>query len=237
MSRRRADTALIALRQETVRAWQLVRRHRRAIIVIIAVGAILVWGPSVYTNLSTRGQRFDLNETAISSIPKHRVAIVFGAGIDRATHEPTPYLHWRVETAVRLYKAGRVDKLLMTGDNSSTDYDEPTAMRKLAVQLGVQARDITLDYAGFNTYDSCYRAHEIFGLTDATLVTQGYHLPRAVTACRGLGMNITGVDAVNHGQDWEPNYLIREWVSTDKIAVQLFFRPHPAALGQHERIR
>lgn len=221
------------------RIWHFLidKKLLQPLIGLIIIGAALLWGPSIYANLSTRSQRYDLHETSLNDIPKHRVGIVFGAGIDRETGAPTPYLQWRVETAVKLYKAGRIQKLLMSGDNSRKGYDEPTAMKKLAVKEGVKASDITLDYAGFNTYDSCYRAHFVFGLNDATLITQGYHLPRAVFACSGLGVQATGVDAVNHGRDWAFNYTVREWISTDKITWQLIFRPTPTALGPKVPIR
>ncbi|HEX4774857.1 MAG TPA: ElyC/SanA/YdcF family protein [Candidatus Saccharimonadales bacterium] len=208
----------------------LLKKHKVIVSSIILIGAIVLWGPTVFANLSTRSSRYDLNRTSISQIPKNKVAIVFGAGISQ-NGTPTPYLQWRVETAVRLYKTGRVQKLLMTGDNSAKNYDEPTAMKKLAEKEGVKSSDIVLDYAGFNTYDSCYRAHKIFGLNEATLISQGYHLPRAVMACDHLGVKSVGVDAVAYGRDWAINYTIREWIATDKIVLQLIFKPHPTALG------
>lgn len=99
------------------------------------------------------------------------VAIVFGAGIGNAVIDD------RVQTGVDLYKQGRVRKLLMTGDNGRVGYDEPGAMKVTAIAAGVPAGDIICDYAGFRTYDSLYRARDIFGVTQAALVTQGYHLP------------------------------------------------------------
>jgi vancomycin permeability regulator SanA len=216
--------------------FELLKKYKITVLALALLGALLLWGPTVYANLSTRGQRYDINKTALKDIPHHHVGIVFGAGIYQ-DGEPTPYLQWRVETAVKLYKAHRVDKLLMTGDNSRKSYDEPTAMKKLALKMGVKKSDIVLDYAGRNTYDSCYRAHAIFGLDDATLFSQGYHLPRAVMACKGLGVKAIGVDSVNHGMDWEINYITREWVSTDKISAQLIFKPHPAVLGPAENIK
>jgi vancomycin permeability regulator SanA len=195
--------------------------------------AVLVLGPLVYTFASTRGNRYDLENTKASNIPYHRVAIVFGAGI-LPNGQPTPYLKNRVQTAVDLYKAGRVKLLLMTGDNSTKNHNEPTVMKNYAVSLGVPAKAVKLDYAGFNTYDSCYRAHYIFGLDDATLVTQGYHLPRALVTCKGLGIKSTGVIALHPSRDFTINYLIREVLSTDKMAFQLTFKPHPTALGKPE---
>jgi vancomycin permeability regulator SanA len=120
----------------------------------------------------------------LAEVPAQPIAIVFGAGIwEDGT--PTPMLADRVQAAIDLYKAGRVGKLLMTGDNSSPDYNEVKVMQEYAEKQGVPANDITLDYAGFSTYESCYRAKAVFGITQAVLVTQNFHLPRAVYTCDG----------------------------------------------------
>ena len=101
----------------------------------------------------------------------------------------------RVETAVQLYQEGKVVKLLMSGDNRFTYYNEPEAMREYALQLGMPDKDIVLDYAGRRTYDTCFRAREIFGIKNAVLVTQLFHLPRAIYTCNMLGVDSVGVEA------------------------------------------
>ena len=131
-----------------------------------------------------------------STVPSQKVAIVFGAGLTRSG-EATPILKDRVETAAQLYFSGKVKKLLMSGDNRFADYNEPKAMRQYALALGVPDIDIVLDYAGRRTYDTCYRAKVIFGVMDAILVTQNFHLPRALFLCNMLGMNGAGVAADN----------------------------------------
>lgn len=218
------------------RAGGLLHQYYKLVIAAILVVAVIVWGPTVYFNLSTRHDRYNLTRTPVSAIPRRQVAIVFGAGL-LPDGKPTPYLQRRVETAVKLYKAGRVRKLLMTGDNGIKSHNEPVAMRKLAEQLGVKPGDITLDYAGFNTYDSCYRAHAIFGVSQAVLVSQGYHLPRAIVTCNHLGVQSIGVAALHNGRDWATTYIIDEWLSTDKAVFQLVFKPHPTALGPPVRIK
>ncbi len=213
------------------------KKYKLLLSIIALVLAAIIWLPTLYANLSTRNIRYDLNRTPVQQVPYRPVAIVFGAGLYDGD-KPTWYLQWRVETAVQLYKAHKVSALLMTGDNSVKNHDEPSAMRKLAESLGVPAKAIVLDYAGFNTYDSCYRAHAIFRVSAATIVTQGYHLPRATLACRSLGINVIGVDADhNHGQSVSVRNVIREWFSTDKITLQLIFKPHPTFLGPKEAIR
>ncbi len=133
----------------------------------------------------------------VDDVPAERVAIVFGAGLLR-DGSAGPVLRDRVETAVQLYQQGKVDKLLMSGDNRFVEYNEPEAMRQYALGLGVPDEDIVLDYAGRRTYDSCYRAKAIFQVDSAILVTQSFHLPRALFLCNWLGVESTGVEANNN---------------------------------------
>jgi SanA protein len=101
----------------------------------------------------------------------------------------------RVATAANLYFSGKVQKLLMSGDNTTPYYNEPAAMRQYALELGVPDDDIVLDYAGRRTYDTCYRAKAIFGVENALVVTQMFHLPRALYTCRAMGVEVDGVPA------------------------------------------
>ncbi len=144
-----------------------------------------------------------------------RIAIVFGAGLTRSGG-PTPVLYDRVAVAAELYQRGLVSKLLLSGDNRFIDYNEPEAMRRTALQLGVPAEALVLDYAGRRTYDSCYRAREIFGVERAILVTQAFHLDRALYLCSAFGIDAIGVSADRHSyaagaQTW---WDIREIAAT-----------------------
>ncbi len=130
----------------------------------------------------------------VEKAPSARAAIVFGAGLHR-DGSPTPVLQDRVATAARLYFSGQVEKILMSGDNRFMNYNEPGAMLEFALALGVPREDIVLDYAGRRTYDTCYRAGAIFGLQKAILVTQRFHLPRAIFICNMLGIQGQGVIA------------------------------------------
>lgn len=190
---------------------------------------------SAYVAIATRQLRYQ----QVEQVPPTRIAIVFGAGV-RPDGRLSRMLADRVDGAIALYQQGRVQKLLMTGDNSRVDYDEVTAMRRYAEARGVAPADITLDYAGFRTYDSCYRARAIFGVTAAVLVTQRYHLPRAVYTCRMLGVEAVGLGT----PDWETyppvaiaRYQLREVVSTIVALWQLHVtRPLPHFLGPFEGI-
>jgi len=130
----------------------------------------------------------------VSTAPTARVALVLGARV-YSSGRLSAMLRDRVDTAVALYKAGKVDKLLVSGDNSSSDYDEPGAMRAHAIERGVAPADIQPDYGGRRTYDSCYRAKAIFQVDEALIVTQAFHLPRALFLCENLGLRVSGVSA------------------------------------------
>lgn len=130
-------------------------------------------------------------------VPPERVAIIFGAGLLR-DGSASPVLRDRVETAVELYQQGKVNKLLMSGDNSMIEHNEPEAMRQYALASGVLDDAIVLDYAGRRTYDTCYRAKAIFQVDSAILVTQGFHLPRALFLCNWFGVESVGVESNNN---------------------------------------
>jgi len=151
--------------------------------------------------------------TDVNSVPPTPVALVLGAGLWK-NGMPTPALYDRVATAVDLYKAGKVKKLLMTGDNRFINYNEPEAMRKLAVQLGVPAANIVLDYAGRRTYDSCYRAKEIFQVKQVVIVTQRFHLDRSLFLCDAMGISSVGVVADRRVYQTLPWWELREVFAT-----------------------
>ncbi len=126
------------------------------------------------------------------TVPTMPVALVFGAGLWR-DGTPTTVLRDRIATAAQLYFSGKVQKILMSGDNSYLDYNEPGAMQEYALSLGVPKEAIVLDYAGRRTYDTCYRARAIFAVETVILVTQSFHLPRALYICNALGLKAIGV--------------------------------------------
>jgi SanA protein len=171
-----------------------------------------------------------------ADVQTRRVAIVFGAGLWR-DGRPTPVLQDRVETGAQLYFSGKVEKLLMTGDNSLVEYNEPEAMRQYALKLGVPDSAIVLDYAGRRTYDSCYRARDIFLLKDAILVTQKFHLARALFLCNALGLDGIGVEANNRNYRRFSLFYwnMREIPATLTAFADIITRPLPI-LGKPEPI-
>jgi len=129
--------------------------------------------------------------TTPDAVADHDVVIVFGAGLDNG--KPSPYLAARLAIARDLFNAGKAKVILVSGDNLSPYHNEPAAMQEWLVEQGIPADKIVQDYAGANTYATCVRARRIFGVTEAILVSQTYHLPRAVATCRLVGVDVVGV--------------------------------------------
>jgi len=170
---------------EPARMW---RRLAFAVLVALSVlSAPFLWRAWVQ-------HRFLPETVTVESATPMRVAIVYGARV-YGNGRLSAMVRDRVETGIALYEAGKVDVLLMSGSNQSDDYNEPGDMIAYALQRGVPTEALQPDYGGRRTYDTCYRALEIFGVREAILVTQEFHLPRALFTCRALGMQVQGVVA------------------------------------------
>ncbi len=180
----------------------------------VLIAAIVMLGCGAYVRYMTRLYRVNAPEEA----GVYPVAIVFGAGV-WADGTPTPMLADRVRAGIALYQLGKVDRLLMSGDNRVPEYNEVGAMRQFAIDRGVPEAAIAVDRFGLNTYATCDRARREFGIDRAILVTQEYHLPRAVYICRRLGVDAIGVGV----RDWGvyryrsmTEYSLREAIATVK---------------------
>jgi SanA protein len=204
----------------------------RIIKITIAIGLAFILLPRLLTALYSISQVY-----SIENAPTRPVAIVFGAGLWR-DGTPTNVLRDRIETAAELFFSGKVQKILMSGDNSFIDYNEPGAMRSYAIHLGVPESAIVLDYAGRRTYDTCYRSHRIFGIQQAILVTQNFHLPRALYTCNALGLKAIGVpsDHREYRMASRVYWNLRELPATLTAFLDVhFLRPQPV-LGEPEPI-
>ncbi|MFE0255159.1 vancomycin high temperature exclusion protein [Streptomyces sp. NPDC059010] len=203
------------------------RTGQRRLVQAVMAGCVLALLPATWMYVVT-GDR--LRTTA--DVPRTDVAVVFGAGLWDG--EPSPYLAHRLDAAAELYRAGRIEVVLVTGDNSREDYDEPDAMRAYLTRHGVPDSRIVSDYAGFDTWDSCVRAKEIFGVDRAVLISQGFHIRRAVALCQEAGVASygVGVDA-KHDVTWYYGGT-RELFAAGKAALDAVFEPDPRFLGSKE---
>ena len=202
---------------------------------MIAVAALLLGIAVLLAPVALRAwveqQTADQVYTNALDAPSSPTAIVLGAGYSPGGRLSSA-LADRMDTAIDLYEAGRVNKLLLTGDNRFEDYNEPAAMAAYAEARGVPPEDLVLDYAGRRTYDSCYRANAIFGVERAILVTQAFHLPRALYTCDRLGLEVVGVVADRRPYFRATWYELREVFALTRAWLDLnLFRPVPV-LGE-----
>jgi SanA protein len=161
----------------------------------------------------------------LAKTPNSPVAIILGAGI--RNNRPSPMLADRIEAGVELYKAGKVQKLLMTGDNRFINYNEPGVMAEYAMELGVPKDAIVLDYAGRRTYDSCYRAGHIFGIQQAIIISQRFHLARALFLCNHMGIEAVGFAADRHEYPSQERFLWLREVAATLVSVWDVFIAKP----------
>jgi SanA protein len=199
---------------------------------LLLVPLVVVAGLAVLGLRAWVGRRVaDRTYPDVNSTPSMPVAIVFGAGY-WPSGRLSNALADRMETAIALYEAGLVNKLLLTGDNRFVEYNEPAAMAEYAQARGVPRDDLVLDYAGRRTYDSCYRAKAIFGVERAVLVTQAFHLPRALYTCDRLGLESVGVVADRRSYVRSAWYEMRETFALTRAWLDVnLFRPTPV-LGE-----
>ncbi|MDY0020280.1 MAG: ElyC/SanA/YdcF family protein [Anaerolineae bacterium] len=166
---------------------------------------LIAFGIATWTLWTMTGRYHAMMHMTPDMPAKRRVAIVFGAGY-WPSGALSDILRDRLDAAIELYRAQRVEKLLFSGDNRFVDYSEPAKMLEYAMIQGIPREDIILDYAGRRTYDTCYRARAIFQVQEAILVTQRYHLPRALNTCHALG-----IDAEGYSADRVPYVHIRRY--------------------------
>ena len=205
-----------------------VRGRRRAVRLLMAA-AVLALLPSAWIHLTTEGR-----VRTVADAPPAPVAVVFGAGL-RPDGEPSAWLAHRLDAAAELYHTGRVRALLVSGDNSREEYNEPAAMRRyLVAERGVPAGRVVADYAGFNTWNTCARAHDVFGVTRALLVTHEFHVRRALALCEAAGIEAWGVGV----REWRsPLWIyssLREMAAAFTAAWDVVFTPAPRFDGPPE---
>lgn len=212
-----------------------------SLLVKLAIAAvILVVGINVYITKSTEkdiAASVDSGETTITSqeVQSFRATdpeciMVLGAAV-KPDGTPCKMLRDRLDLGIALYKQGVAPKLLFSGDNGQVVYNEVNAMKKYAVNEGVPEEDIFLDHAGFSTYESVYRAKAIFDVDSMVVVTQRYHLYRALYGCRRMGITAKGAAAkdTNKGQELRE---AREIMARDKDFVKGIFKPQPTFMGE-----
>lgn len=211
-----------------IKRW--LKRLTIAGLIVCVLGGLVMIGGEIWVRAGSDGHVY-----SEATVPAAPVALVLGAQV-YADGTPSAYLAARLDLAKRLLDTGKVKAILLSGDHRSWDYDEPGSMQVYLLAHGVPARQIVLDYAGFDTYDSCARAKRIFGVRQAIVVTQSFHVGRAVALCRHLGVEATGVgdESVKHMRAIWTRNLIRERGATVKAVYDVVSGRDPALLGRQE---
>lgn len=194
--------------------------------IIIVIVAIIV-GVNFYVKLSTKKQIIE--NSNYSSLENIDCIIVLGAGI--WGDKPSPMLEDRLLEAIDLYQNNVSSNIIMSGDHSKEDYDEVNIMKNYAIEKGIPSENIFMDHAGFSTYKSIYRAQKIFETKKVVIVTQKYHLYRALYIANQLGLEAYGVGADPRQYVGAIYREIREILARDKDFVKCIFKPKPLYLG------
>ena len=213
----------------------LLRSLVRISAVVMGVMALLAAGASIWAWTVSAGHIEVAGEdSGDGEAVRAPVAIVLGAAV-HADGQPSPWLAHRLDVAADLYTSGRVEAILVSGDNRRAGYDEPTVMRRYLLSQGIPDQAVAVDYAGFDTYDTCVRARRVFGIERALLVTQDFHEPRAVAICRSVGVDVDGVGDSRARSDrigWMVSWM-RERPAAIKAVIDVVARRDPT-LGRRE---
>lgn len=206
------------------------RKAKRIFTVLVSVAVLLaaaVLVPNFIVVNKTKSNIITLEEAAkLSDID---CAVILGAGVRDG--KPTPMLKDRLLTGIELYKSGAAKKLIMSGDHGSKDYDEVNIMKSFAVENGVPDSDIFMDHAGFSTYETVYRAKEIFEADNIIIVSQEYHLYRALYIAEKLDIKAAGVSADLRAYKGQIKRELREILARDKDFFNCIIKPEPTYLG------
>jgi SanA protein len=198
-----------------------------AIIVLVMIPTLSILAANIEV---VRGGRAGIIQS-VDEAPSSQVAIVLGARVLNSGRV-SYVLRDRLDTGIDLYRVGKVKKLLLTGDHGRTTYDEANSMRRYVLSKGIPPEDVFMDHAGFNTYDSMYRARDVFEVKDAIVVTQKFHLARSVYTARALGIRAVGIPADKHIYTKALLFDAREVLARTKAFIQLqITNPKPKFLG------
>lgn len=217
-------------RSRIARKW-LERGRLRLAYQILAVATALIFVPVTVVHAEA-----DSYMRTVADVPAEPVGIVFGAEVVGDT--PSPYLASRLDVSLALWRAHKIKVFLLSGDNSTPDYNEPKAMRDYLMAHGVPSGLIVLDYAGFDTWETCDRARRVFGVDHAIVVSQTFHIPRAIYLCRAAGIETYGVGdgdaAWTMSHDISINSHAREVIAGFYAVYQATLTPNPTFLGRQE---
>lgn len=204
------------------------KRILKYLLILALIGILLIFGINFYVCRSVKSRIISAENAA--QIEDADCILVLGAGV-RSDGSPSRMLNDRLNTGISLYQDNAAPKLLMSGDHGRENYNEVQTMRDIAMENGISSEDIFMDHAGFSTYDSLYRARDIFQAKKIIIVTQKYHLYRALYIAKALGLDAYGVSADTRTYAGQTYRDLREILARDKDFVTTIFKPKPTYLG------
>ena len=204
------------------------RKMIKYIIMLILIFVVTVLVINFFVKIVTKNRI--LKKEEYSKLEDIDCIIVLGAGI--WGDKPSPMLKDRLKEAVSLYNQNISSKIIMSGDHGKADYDEVNIMKEYAIEQGVASEDIFMDHAGFSTYESMYRAKEVFEANKIVIVTQKYHLYRALYIAKQLGIEAYGVNSDPRKYVGATYREAREIIARDKDFIKCIFKPQPKYLGE-----
>jgi len=206
---------------------------KRTFLGAVLVAVLLVAGCNLWIVGSTRGKVY----SDVSQLPANRIALVLGTSHRTAAGGPNPFFHKRIEMAATLYREGKIEHFILSGDNSSRYYNEPLEMKKALEKQGVPSSAITLDYAGLRTLDSVVRSKKIFGQNKITIITQPFHSYRALFISQYYDMDAVAMVAEEPAFDTSLRVHLREYLARTMAVLDLYvFKTDPRFLGEKEEI-
>ena len=207
----------------------LSRRLLFGLVLLFAAGIGAVFGVNAYVQASVQDRI--LTEEQAAELEEIDCVLVLGCGLE-ADGSPSPMLHDRLQQGVALYQKEAAPKLLVSGDHGREEYDEVNAMKRFAEEQGIPSEDVFMDHAGFSTYESVYRARDIFQVRRMVIVTQEYHLSRALYIAKRLGIEAWGVPADPRTYSGQTARDLREILARDKDFLTCILKPKPTYLGK-----
>lgn len=193
-----------------------------SIIILLMLGVLIL--PNIYVKKSTKN-RIDIYE----DIKDIDCIVVLGAGV--WGDKPSPVLKDRLDKAIELYMNGVSNKIIVSGDHGKNDYDEVNIMKQYLIENNIPSTNIFMDHAGFSTYDTIYRMKEIFDVEKMVIISQEYHLYRALYISKELGIDAYGISALKIKYSGQTKRELREVLARDKDFFKCIFKPKPKYLG------
>lgn len=208
------------------------KRYLKVLFWIIVTPIVLVFLCNFIVNASAEGKTFN----RIQEVPNNKVGLVLGTAKKLANGQPNLYYSFRIKAAIELFKAKKITHILVSGDNATRYYNEPTTIKKDLVAGGIPDDKIFLDFAGFRTLDSMVRAKEVFGLENVTVISQKFHNERAIYLAERKGLTAIGYNARDVTGNSGFKVHSREYFARVKVFIDLLFNTQPKFFGEPIRI-